>query len=65
MALALARQGARLLLTSKNPPEKTLAMIEEFGGEAVSRAVDVSEESDVVNLFFGVRTEGRRHRHLD
>lgn len=51
IAVALAKAGAHLLLTSKGDPQATRMLIEELGGEAASRQLDVSVEREVVELF--------------
>ena len=51
MSIALAKEGARLLLTSKGMPDETQSLIAGFGGEADCHQLDVSNESQVQQLF--------------
>lgn len=45
-SLALARNGAKIVVADIRPGETTVAKIEEAGGEAIAVKVDVSRESD-------------------
>ena len=53
IALKLAQEGANLVVTatSLESAQKTAAEIEQFGGKAIARAVDVADTAAVAELF--------------
>ncbi|OAJ35241.1 SDR family oxidoreductase [Piscirickettsia salmonis] len=53
MAIQLAKSGATLVLVdlNKSKLDKTAALCEQAGGQAICLAADVSSENDVITLF--------------
>ncbi len=62
IALALARQGASLVLADIIPPEETAGEIIRAGSQAIAVQTDISEETAVMDL---VKEALTRYRQLD